>query len=160
MPQPIWRKIVPELAIPEPGKQWRMAVPLLTVGKVMRVQVVIDTNRAPPVPGTWTPAGFAAPCTADGDFDATARGQVAQSGTLLVASAPPGALIARIGGSTADQTPDTASTPSRITFSIGRECIFTVPTTPTGSLFLGVNDDPSRMADVAGQLIVDIFEAI
>jgi hypothetical protein len=160
MAQPIWRKIVHELAVPEPGMQWQLALQILTVGKVMMVEVVIDTVRQPPVNGTWTPLGFVEACSADGDFSGVAQGTAPPCGTPLVSSAAPGALIARIGGSTADHTIDTAATPSRVAFSIGRRCIFTVPGSPTGSLFLGVNDDPARMAGVTGRLLVNIYEAV
>jgi hypothetical protein len=160
MTQPIWRPIVVQLAVPEPGMQWRMAVEFLTAGKLIRIQVITDTARNPPVPGTWTPGGFARPCTADGDFLGTARGNGPASGVLPVASAALGALIARIGGSSADQTADTGTTPARVLFSIGRKCIFAVPAAPVGSLYLGINDDPSRMALVQGQLLVNIDEAV
>jgi hypothetical protein len=126
----------------------------------MKVEVVIDLRRDPPENGTWTPQDFATACSADGDFGGAARGTAPFAGTPLVSSASPGALIARIGGSTADQTADTSATPSRLVFSIGRKCIFTVPSAPIGSLFLGVNDDPTRMAGVTGQLLVSIYEAV
>jgi hypothetical protein len=157
MALPIWRKIVSELPVPEPQK---IGLQVLTVGKLMMVEVVIDPARQPPENGTWTPQGFVAACSADGDFSKTARGTTPPSGIPLVPSAPLGALIARIGGSTADQTVDASATPSRVVFSIGRRCVFTVPSSPTGSLFLGVNDDPARMADVAGRLLVNIYEAV
>jgi hypothetical protein len=160
MTQPMWRKIVSELQAPEPGKQWKLALEVLTVGKLVKVEVVIDAARNPPENGTWTPQDFAAACSADGDFSGTARGTALPPGTPLVPSAPRGALIARIGGSTTDQTVDTSVPPSRVIFSVGRKCIFTVPTTPTGSLFLGINDDPARMADVGGRLLVNIYEAV
>jgi hypothetical protein len=160
MAEPIWRKIVSELPVPEPQKQWQIALQVLTVGKLMMVEVVIDTARNPPEDGTWTPHGFVAACSADGDFTGTARGTTPPSGAPLVSSAPPGALIARIGGSTADQIADASPTPSRLVFSIGRRCVFTVPSSPVGSLFLGVNDDPARMADVTGRLLVNIYEAV
>src|SRR5580700_5313684 len=159
MAQPMWRKIVPELAVPEAGKQWKLALEMLTVGRIMKVEVVVAPTRVPPELGEWIPQEFAAACSADGDFDGTARG-TRPTGTPLVASTPLGALIARIGGSTADQTVDTAQTPSRLIFAIGRKCIFTVPASPVGSLFLGVNDDPIRMAGVNGRLLVDIYEAV
>jgi hypothetical protein len=198
MVQPVWRKLVSELRVPEPQQQWALALEAMTTGKLMKIEVVVDHGRAPPVIGTWTPKGFVSPCTADGDFNGTAQAPnppvapppaappptatltpapapaAAQpapapvasptaaltAGTPLVPSAPRGALIARIGGSTADQVADTATPPARVVFSIGRKCVFTVPDKPAGSLFLGVNDDPSRMADVSGVLAVDIYEAI
>src|ERR1043166_8579254 len=99
MSQPLWRKIVDELEVPEDGQQWKLAVEVLTAGKVMKVEVVIDPARTPPENGTWTPKNFTAACSADGDFSGTARGTAPPAGTSLVASAPPGTLIARIGGS-------------------------------------------------------------
>ncbi len=201
MTQPIWRKLVSELRVPEPQQQWALALEAMTSGKLMKIEVVVDPARNPAVTGTWTPKGFVSPCTADGDFKGTAQAPnppvapppaappptatlapapapAAQqapavpaasptaalaAGTPLVPSASRGALIARIGGSTADQIADTATPPAgpaRIVFSIGRKCVFTVPDKPAGSLFLGVNDDPGRMADVSGTLLVDIYEAI
>jgi hypothetical protein len=41
MAQPMWRKIVPELAVPEAGKQWKLALEMLTVGRIMKVEVVV-----------------------------------------------------------------------------------------------------------------------
>jgi hypothetical protein len=137
-----------------------MAVEVLTVGRLVKIAVVVDPTRQPPEFGMWTPEGFAQRCSADGDFSGTARRPVPTTGTPLVASAPLGALIGRIGGSTADQTLDTTQNPSRLVFSVGRKCVFKVPATPIGSLFLGVNDDPTRMANVQGRLMVDIYEAI
>jgi hypothetical protein len=160
MPLPIWRKVVNELTVPEPTKQWRMALEVLTATKVMMIEVVLDPSRKPPEEGTWTPSGFAAACSADGDFSGVALGAQPAMGTLLVPSAPLGALIGRIGGSTTDQTVDSSATPSRVLFSVGRKCVFVVPSSPTGSLFLGVNDAPSRMAAVTGRLLVNIFEAV
>jgi hypothetical protein len=152
MTQPIWNKIA-DVKVPENGKQWTLAVEILTVGRLMKIEV--------PAADTCTPQGFAAACSADGDFSGTARGtNPAPPGTQLLSIAPRGALIARIGGSTADQTIDASDKPSRLIFSIGRKCIFTVPSAPTGSLFLAVNDDPARMADVTGQLTVAIHEAL
>jgi hypothetical protein len=161
MATPIWRKIVSQLVVPEAGQQWTVALEALTVGKMMKVEVVVDPGATPPIPGTWTPKGYTNPCTADGYFDSEALppgGNPAP--TPLLAGTPPGALIARIGGSTADQTIDAAEKPKRIVFSIGRRCVFTVPDAPTGSLFLGVNDAAARMAAVAGSLKVNIYEAV
>ncbi|WP_428671111.1 hypothetical protein [Reyranella sp.] len=199
MTQPVWRKLVSELRVPEVQQQWALALEVITSSKLMKIEVVVDPARGLAATGTWTPKGFVSPCTADGDFNGTAQSPNAPvhpplasppplatlapagvpvaplpaaapvasptaapaTGTTLVPSAPRGALIARIGGSTADQGPDPSETaPARIVFAIGRKCVFTVPEKPTGSLFLGVNDDPSRMADVSGAILVDIYEAI
>jgi hypothetical protein len=158
--QPTWQKIVSELFVPEPHKQWKLALEVLRTGRLIRVEVVVDPSRAPPETGMWRPFGFASECSADGDFMGTAAGTPPPNGEPLLAGAPRGALIGKIGGSTADQTLDASATPSRIVFSIGRKCIFAVPKDPVGSLFLGVNDAPARMAEVTGRLLVDIYEGI
>jgi hypothetical protein len=132
----------------------------VTQAKSIKIEVVVDAARVPAVTGTWTPKDFPNHCTADGDVTGTARGTFSPTGSPIVASAPFGALIARIGGSTADTGPDVATTPSRIFFSAGRQCVFVVPATPAGSLFLGINDDPARMIGVTGSLLVNIYEAV
>jgi hypothetical protein len=157
VPQPVWRKVVPDLPVPKDNtKQWTLALEFLTAGKIIKIEAA----------GEWTPTGFTAPCTADGDLSGAARGAFTPPGNPLVASAPIGALIARIGGSTADTGPDTPPTsspptvPARIVLSVGRECVFTVPNAPTGSLFLGINDDPTRMLGITGSQTVNIYEAL
>ncbi len=161
MPQPVWRKIVSEMQIPQvQGTPWTVVLEYLTPGKLMKIEVVIDNNRNPPVTGTWTPQDYPTACPADGDFTGAARGNNPEHGTPLVSSAPVGALIGRIGGSTADQNFDTGTNPARIGFAVGRMCIFTVPATPTGALFLGINDAPARMVGVQGWLLVNVYEGL
>lgn len=169
MPQPIWRKIVSELKVPEdPNKQWTMALEYVTPGKIMKIEVIVDPGRNPPVTGDWTPVNFSKACSADGDLKGDARGAAPVFGNPLVASSAVGSLIARLGGSTADMGPDTASatptttpaTPSRIVFCVGRTCVFIAPTAPVGSLFLGINDDATRMIGFAGCQLVNIYEAL
>jgi hypothetical protein len=170
MPVPVWRKIVTELQVPKSNTdQWTVALEYVTPGKVMKIEVVVDPTKnvdraGQPVAitGNWTPREFRTPCTADGDLAGTAR-ENPPVGAPPVASAPVGALIARIGGSTADQgadTPAVGATPARIVFSVGRMCVLTAPTQTTGSLFLGVNVDPGRMAGVDGFQVVNIYEAL
>ncbi len=172
MPQPVWRKIVTELQVPKTENLlWTMALEYLTPGKIMKIEVVVDAARTVEragnqvaISGNWTPAGFHAACAADGDMAGTAREQPA-AGSLPVTAASPGALIARIGGSTADLGADTPPPPppgtsARIVFSVGRMCVFTVPTNPTGSLFLGINIDPNRMTGTTGFQVVNMYEAL
>jgi hypothetical protein len=129
----------------------------------MKIEVVVDPARQA-AQGTWTPRGYAQPCTADGDFTGGARGDVPQQGTPLLSSAPVGALIARLGGSAADLTLDLGTPgtvpPARIGFAVGRVCVFSVPQFPIGSLFLGINDDVTRMAAVKGSLLVNVYEGL
>ncbi len=170
MPVPVWRKIVTELQVPKSeSDQWTVAMEYVTPGKIMKIEVIVDAARQvdrggqqQAISGQWKPFEFRETCSADGDLRGAARESPAV-GTLPVTSAPAGALIARIGGSTADQgadTPPQGGTPSRIVFSVGRMCVFTAPATNTGSLFLAVNVDPARMPGVAGFQVVNIYEAM
>jgi hypothetical protein len=162
MAEPIWRKIA-EVRVPEGiGKgdakaQWTLALELVPSGKLLKLEVIADQET--PNSGTWKPKGLTDRVTADGDFKKCDK-SVAQ----LLKTAPCGALIARIGGSATDQPTfndqGAVSPASTTVFSVGRTCIFSVPATPTGSLFLGANVAPSDMADIEGDLVVRISEAI
>jgi hypothetical protein len=152
MAQPVWRLVVDKRKVPEnPTLQWTPVLEYAPPGKVLKIEVVMG--------GAWQPKGFSAGCSADGDYENTQPAL----GTPLLTSAPRGALIGRIGGSTADQTADTPTppaTPSRLIFSVGRLCVLTVPQAPTGALFLGVNDSPDRMSGLAGELYVNVYEVV
>jgi hypothetical protein len=88
----------------------------------------------------------------------------------LLPSALLGALICKIGGSAADNTAPvvTASLTSPVAptvipapFSIGSFCIVELLAgQQKGSLFLTMNDAPAAFSQHAGQLIVEIFEAL
>ena len=88
----------------------------------------------------------------------------------LLPSALIGALICKIGGSAADNTAPVLTAggtapvaPSGIPipFSIGSFCIVELlATQQKGPLFLTMNDAPAAFSQHAGQLIVDIFEAL
>lgn len=161
MAQPAWRLIVESKQIPERlTVQWTSVLDYAPPGKLLKIEVVEDLAATPPITGRWVPKDFPGTrCSADGDYD---NRQPAQ-GTPLLGSAPRGALIGRIGGSTADQGVDTATPPtppSRLLFSVGRFCVLMVPQSPAGALFLGVNDSPDRMSGVRDALYVNVYEAL
>jgi hypothetical protein len=95
---------------------------------------------------TWQPEGTKE-CTADGE--------TALDRTVLLATAPAGALIAKIGGSSADTTVDKVPL-----FAVGRHCVFTVEAGKAGTLYLGVNDVVGSMARLTGYLTVKLWEAL
>jgi hypothetical protein len=104
-------------------------------------------------PATWKPEGMDPPCDADGDLSHPPTPSV----TLPLARAARGALIGRIGGSTADETPDDKS---MLLFAVGRLCVLQVPDDKRGSLFLAVNDRAEAAVQIQGSLEVEIFEAL
>ena len=109
-----------------------------------------------PADQLWTPKN-AGPCTADGKRSPETAG----GDKFVIPGAPGGCLIARIGGSSVDITADSATLPSRILFSVGRVCVIVVPDSVKGGpIFLAANDVPDAMDAVAGQLQVNVYEAL
>jgi hypothetical protein len=85
----------------------------------------------------WRPESRA-DCTADGDPSLSRRG------TFILDGCPAGTLIAKVGGSTADVSPDKDKT---TLFSVGRHCVFSIAdATKVGSLYLGMNDVKETMS--------------
>jgi hypothetical protein len=155
----MWRELtrvrVPER--PEGGglaRQWTMALELVGAGKLVKLEVLIEEGVAES--GTWRPKAGADPLTADGDFQ-----KLLKEDARLLPTAPYCALIARIGGGTADQPviPDQGTVPASL-FAVGRKCIFQAPTTPVGSLFFAPNVPLAKMSEVEGTLLVAISEAL
>jgi hypothetical protein len=164
MPQPAWRLLVEKKQIPGPkAAQWTNVLDYLTPGKLIKIVVVDQSGSADPDKAPkWKPKGFSdSGCTADGD--AEKKQNQDGMGDPLLKNAPRGALIGRIGGSTADQTledpiPTTGAT--RTFFAVGRFCVFSVPSTPLGALYLGVNDAADRMCALEGNIYVTIYESL
>lgn len=174
MGQPTWRD-VKTVSVPErTGAIWTPVLDYLTPGRLYRLKVEprppAPQQAAPvggeqggpgqpgaqqpaPVEQTWTPESAPAPCTADGDTSGLARKDPVALSDVRV-----GALIARIGGSTADHTGDKEKT---VVFAVGRHCVFQAPEAPrVGSLYLSINDTTSSAARIDGQLEVKISEAL
>jgi hypothetical protein len=164
MPEPTWRKIIERMKIPgAQGVAWTRVLDYVTPGKVMKIEVATADETNADVTGKWKPADFTSDCTADGDYSGTEPvGKTARQ-DALVSTAPLGALVGRIGGSAADKSVDTTqppATPNRLVFSVGRHCVFVVPSTPSGALYLSVNDNPPNMVKLTGNLLVDVYEAL
>jgi hypothetical protein len=85
-------------------------------------------------------------CTADGDPKAPVN-----PANCLLPDAPPGALIAKIGGSTAGKG-DGAKL-----FVVGSFCVFDLDDKTKGTLYLTMNVDPMSSLVPSGQLTVTIY---
>lgn len=107
---------------------------------------------AAPAPAQPAPALVNQTWQPEGTKECTADGETALDRTVLLATAPAGALIAKIGGSSADTTVDKVPL-----FAVGRHCVFTVE---AGTLYLGVNDAVGSMARLTGHLTVKLWEAL
>ncbi len=150
--QPAWRVLIEKMTVPgRSGTLWTLAIEGLHPGRLMKIEVLGDPNANPPT-AVWKPKDFL--CSADGAVSGAPRSNP------LLSQAPLGALIAKIGGSTADNALDKGTPPAYIVFAVGRCCIFKVPDTPIGALFLGVNDLPELMPDLQDTLSIAISEAL
>jgi hypothetical protein len=158
MGQPSWREIK-KVKVPGGEKSlWTPALDYITLNKLYRISVepIIDPNQPnanPPVMVAqhWTPES-GSKCTADGDV------KLSRSGGLVIDGVAPGALIAKVGGGTADLKPDATKT---VLFSVGRHCVFSVSEpAKLGALYLGMNDAPGTTASVDGELEVTISESL
>lgn len=107
-------------------------------------------------PGTAPPPLLAAKwsyapeskCTADGDPRAPFN-----PATCLFADAPPGALIAKIGGSTAGKADGTKL------FVVGSYCVIELDDKMKGPLYLTMNSDPMSSLERSGSLRVTISQS-
>jgi hypothetical protein len=87
-------------------------------------------------------------CTADGDPRAPLN-----PATCLFTDAPPGALIAKIGGSTAGKTDGTKL------FVVGSYCVVELDDKTKGPLYLAMNNDPMSSLERSGSLQVTISQS-
>lgn len=114
-----------------------------------------EEDAEPPAPAQPAPALVNQTWQPEGTKECTADGETALDRTVLLATAPAGALIAKIGGSSADTTVDKVPL-----FAVGRHCVFTVEAGKAGTLYLGVNDAVGSMARLTGHLTVKLWEAL
>jgi hypothetical protein len=140
MAQPSWRPVVQNLSVPaEPGVAWTRALDYVRPGSILKIEAQ----------GEWTPDQFPQAVRADGDMS-TPR----TTSKPLMADAPVGALIGRIGSSSAK------AVSTDLLFLVGRHCVMTIAPDKTGALYLGVNDSELLMTSVAGQVRVTVYEAL
>jgi hypothetical protein len=142
-----WRELKLRTArVPErDGCAWTPVYEFLTPGKTYRLEVPADTADQ-----KWTPE-ISGECTADGNPDTK------RSDDLLLPGTAAGALIAKIGGSTADLKVDKDKVPM---FAAGRYCVFTVESGKASALYLGVNDTNTSAFKVTGSITVKLWEAL
>lgn len=148
-----WREIK-KLKVPDPtASVWTAALDYVTPGKLYRIAV-----KPVPVAGQtdsreqqWKPES-GNDCSADGDASLT------RTPPLIIDTCAVGALIGKIGGSTADTKIDSAKL---VLFSVGRHCVFSLSDpVHAGSLYLGMNDAMDSISKLQGQLEVTLDEAL
>jgi hypothetical protein len=141
MAELIWRKLK-DLKVPDPqDSAWTPALDHIIAKRLYRL-------RVKQVASSWKLDGMTTSCTVDGtDLSAT------RTSEPICAGSPFGALVGKVGVSTADH--------SGVIFAVGRYCIYQVTDeSRAGPLYLGANDLKVLMSKVNGQVEVDIEIAL
>lgn len=132
--QPVWNKTKLAKVDAKPVGFWNLVIDYFPGSHLLRLQVVSKDEKDHDVPILWSPI-HGMDCAADGST-------IPKSG-LLYNGAMYGALIAKIGGSSAD-LPDSSSTGgpygSKKVFAVGSCCVVAIGDTEGGPLFLTMND--------------------
>ena len=165
MGQPTWRLVAEKKSVPaSQGHLWTPVLDYVVPTHLYRIVVSMTGAAAskPPEEQTWQPES-AKPCTADGSVEivrsavGVSQPAVPSTATPPLSGVPIGALVARVGGGTAES----GDTNRSVVFAVGRHCVFSGPDiVKSGSLFLGVNDVPDCAKKLNGQLLVDVYEAL
>ena len=141
MSEMIWRKLK-ELKLPTPqDAAWTPALDYVIPKRSYRFTVKATAN-------SWKLDGMTTDCTVDGTDLSASR-----SMEPICSGVPFGALIGKVGGSTADH--------AGTIFGIGRYCVYQITDeAKAGPLYLGVNDLWVLMSKVSGQIEVEIEIAL
>jgi hypothetical protein len=154
MGQPTWRKIATVTVPARKATIWTPALDFVTQDRLYRITVETKPDPADPakqVDQTWLPESGTR-CTADGDPAMTRKE------ALTIDGCPAGALIAKVGGSSADLKPGKDST---LLFAVGRHCVFSISDAgKCGGLYFGINDAQASMARIEGELEVTVCEGL
>jgi hypothetical protein len=163
MGEPSWR-FIKEIPVPQrPGVFWTPALDYVMPGRLYRIAVE-PTGEPPGTDQKWKPASAKQQCTADGDATQTRQGDGTEAASSLpVDTCAVGALIGKIGGSSAEVKPDKQKA---MLFGVGRYCVVSIEASKTGeaaktgALYLGVNDTSAGAIGLEGTLTVKIYEAL
>lgn len=157
MSDPNWD---PGVTIIVPAKpthgNWTMALEYVDAAKRLKF-IVSDAVEVPAAPLQGKDDTAPAPrnqwnyapdrvCSANGDPKAPIN-----SANCLITDAPPGSLIAKIGGSIAGKIGDGLKS-----FVVGSFCIVDIDDKTKGTLYLTMNADPMGPLDRTGQLSVKV----
>jgi hypothetical protein len=131
-----WELIVPQKQVPASGGLWTLVHEFVEGPALLSIRAIDWSMR-------WSPA-WPIMCNADGDpTSLMSRKNCLVSGGIV------GALVGKIGGSSASATDGT-------TFMVGRACVVKV-SSDGGPLYLGINDEPSGMWNNGGDQYVNVY---
>ena|SRR5438045_1063173 len=136
MDEYIWRPLKTVSVQPKKAV-WTPAIDYMVAKRIYRLQAKPD--------GKWTIDKK--DCSADGDASLTKPSQ-----GLPCSDSPKGALIAKIGGGTADNKGTIRA--------IGRYHVLQLDDSQVGPLYLGINELPEALTKIDGEIVVDVEIAL
>jgi hypothetical protein len=156
MTDPSWKKVSCKKVAAKPDGLWNMVVEYVSGPRLLRITVVDRNDQTANVTKNWKP-------TADEECSGDGILRTVQSWSpFLLAAAPFGTLIGKVGGSTADlpeSSPTAGPYPGRKAFACGQYAVIALASIDSGPLFLTMNDSPDFFGNHTGELWVQIEEA-
>ena len=158
MTNPSWREIKWAKVPAKPDGLWTVVLEHISGPRLLRVSVKDKDEKNAEVPVKWRPSKTEE-CGANGIPKDPSNPP--STAATLIASAHYGALVGKLGGSTADLPETGASGPysGRKAFTAGAYCVVTLAASDGGPLFLTMNDAPASFTAHSGELTVFIEEA-
>jgi hypothetical protein len=153
--EPTWRKLTIVKLDARPRGLWSLVAEYVPGSRLLRLQVLLTHEHRGFLPASWSPIDGTT-CQADGVVSTPPK-----SGFLSL-SAPYGALIGKVGGSSAD-LPDSSmpaapyGTDKRV-FTVGSYCVVSIGVAEGGPLYLTMNDSPDGFTRHSGALRVLVEE--
>lgn len=130
-----------------PHGYWTLALDYVDHSARLLLQVEekrIDAATNNPIPNTWKYGDKV--CYADGD-----EGIPLQRSNSFLEDAPPGALVAKIGGSRAGKKD------GLVRFVVGSYCVHELVEKERGPLYLAMNIEPGFLLVPSGSILVRIW---
>jgi hypothetical protein len=157
-----WKPLALVRVPAKPSGLWELAAEYVGGSRLLRMRVVGQDEKGNKTSTTWhVDKDLESPADGLSSDPCAAQKPEKKPEAILTRAARRGALIAKIGGSTAD-IPDAGSlsTPygTKRVFPVGSQCIITLASTDGGPLFFTMNDWPECFATHEGSLYVKIEE--
>jgi hypothetical protein len=152
--EPSWQKVKLVKIEATASPLWNLAIDYVPGSRLLRITMVDKDENKANVATTWSPVS-GTNCGPDGLTTSATKSGLLTGGALY------GALIGKLGGSSAD-VPD-ASSPlapygTKRVFAVGSHCVISVANADAGPLFLAMNDAPSAFAQHSGALHILLEE--
>jgi hypothetical protein len=152
--EPSWKSLKPFKVEAKATGFWSLVADYVPGSRLLRFGLIKQNAQGEALPVLWSPAK-GIECGPDGTNVTPPKSGLLSGGALY------GALIGKIGGSSAD-IPDvsqsTAPYGTKRVFAVGSHCVISLSATDGGPLFLTMNDNPEGFVNHSGALYVLIEE--